>query len=693
MALKDYAPEKIRNVALIGHSTSGKTMVAESMLFCAGMVSRLGSIEEGTTVSDYNEDEIERQISIHGSLLHAESMELKFNILDTPGYSDFVGEVKGALSVVDTAILMVHAVSGVEVGTEVTWNFAKELNRPRMIYINMLDKEHADFDRLLEQLQNRFGREVFPVQIPIDQGPNFNSVVDLLRMKQLTYDGDGKKYKEAPIPDRLQERAQSMHQELVELVAESDDTLLEKFFEDAMTEEDLRAGLHKAIVEQTLYPVLCGAATQNIGTQRLLEFIAKYTPAPTEMPPVIGKTGGKESEVTCDPQGSPLAFVFKTVSEMHVGDLSFLRIYRGHIEPGMTMENISRHEKERLGQLFVLNGKKRTEVGKVPAGDIVAAVKLKNTHTNDTLSDGSDKVQLPKIQFPEPVIRSAIEAATKVDEGKLGTALSTMHEEDPTFRYEVDPELGQTIITGLGELHLDNVVSRIKRRFSMDVQLEEPRIPYRETITRSAERQGKFKKQSGGRGQYGDAHVRLEPVARGEGFEFVDAIVGGAIPGKFIPSVEKGVRETMAEGVLAGYPVVDVKVTLYDGSYHSVDSSDVAFKVAGSMAFKSAFMDANPVLLEPIYDVEVTVPEDYMGDVMGDISGRRGKILGMESDGHFQIIRAQIPLANLHKYSTTLRSITAGRGMHRRKFSHYEQVPSDIAQTIIERAKQEKETE
>ena len=691
--MKDYASENIRNVALIGHSTSGKTMISESMLYCAGITGRLGSIEEGTTVSDYNDDEIERQISIHGSLLHAETMDLKLNILDTPGYSDFVGEVKGALAVVDTGIMVVHAVSGIEVGTEVSWNFAGEMNKPRVIYINMLDKEHADFDGVLGQLQDRFGREVFPVQLPIDQGPNFHAVVDLLRMKQLTYDGDGKTYKEAPIPDQLQERARSMHQELVELVAESDDTLLEKFFEDAMSEEDLRVGLHKAITEQALYPVLCGAATQNIGTQRLLEFIAKYTPAPTEMPPVTGKSDGKEIEVPCDPKGSPLAFVFKTVSEMHVGDLSFLRIYHGHIEQGMTLENVSRHEKERLGQLFVLNGKKRTEVGKATAGDIVAAVKLKNTHTNDTLSDGTDKIQLPKIQFPEPVIRSAIEAATKADEGKLGTALSTMHEEDPTFRYEVDPELGQTIITGLGELHLDNVVSRIKRRFSIDVELEEPRIPYRETITRSAERRGKFKKQSGGRGQYGDAHLKLEPVGRGEGFEFVDAIVGGVIPGKFIPSVEKGVREIMAEGVLAGYQVVDIKVTLYDGSYHSVDSSDVAFKVAGSMAFKSAFMDAGPVLLEPIFDLEVTVPEDYMGDVMGDISGRRGKILGMESDGHFQIIRAQVPLANLHKYSTTLRSITAGRGMHRRKFSHYEPMPSDIAQTVIEKAKQEKEAD
>ncbi|HKJ67014.1 MAG TPA: elongation factor G, partial [bacterium] len=627
------------------------------------------------------------------SLLHAEAMDLKFNILDTPGYSDFVGEVKGALAVVDTALLVVHAVSGIEVGTEITWNFAGDLNRPRIIFVNMLDKEHVNYENVVSQLQNRFGREVFPVQIPINEGPDLEGVIDLIKMKKLRYDSSKSRYVEEPIPDALNDRADSMHQELVELVAESDDTLLEKFFEDAMTEDDLRSGLHTAIVANTLFPVLCGSALMNIGTYRLLEFIGNYTPAPTEMPGVRGKQNGEEVLIECDSKAPPVAFVFKTVSEMHVGDLSVLKVYQGTLEAGMQLENTSRQERERLGQLFVLNGKKRLEVGKAFAGDIVSAVKLKNTHTNDTLSDGSKNIRLPKIQFPEPVIRSAIKAAAKGDEGKLSTALSTMHEEDPTFRYEVDSELGQTIITGLGELHLENVVSRIKKRFNLDVELEEPRIPYRETITRAVEKQGKFKKQSGGRGQYGDASIRIEPLTRGEGFEFEDAVVGGVIPGKFIPSVAKGVRETMEQGIIAGYKVVDLKAIVYDGSHHSVDSSDVAFKVAGSMAFKDAFMDANPILLEPIYDVEVTVPEEYMGDVMGDISGRRGKIQGMDSDGHFQIIRAKIPLANLYKYSTTLRSITAGRGMHKRKFSHYATVPSDIAQEIIERSKREKEDE
>ncbi len=689
--MKSYASSDIRNVALIGHSTAGKTLLAESMLYRAGVLNRLGSIEEGTTVSDYNEDEIERQISIHSSLLHAEAMDIKFNILDTPGYSDFIGEVKGALSVVDTALLVVHAVSGIEVGTELTWNFAGDLNRPRIIFVNMLDKDHVDFDSVLNQLQGRFGREVFPVQIPVNEGPDLEGVIDLIKMKKLSFDSGKSRYVEEPIPDALKDRAELMHQELVELVAESDDTLLEKFFEDAMTEDDLRSGLHTAIVANTLFPVLCGSALQNIGTYRLLEFIGNYTPAPTEMPPVRGTQNGEEAVIDCDPHAPPVAFVFKTVSEMHVGDLSVLKVYRGRLEAGMQLENTSRQEKERLGQLFVLNGKKRIEVEQTYAGDIVSAVKLKSTHTNDTLSDGSQNIRLPMIQFPEPVIRSAIKAAAKGDEGKLSTALSTMHEEDPTFRYEVDPELSQTIITGLGELHLENVVSRIKKRFNMDVELEEPRIPYRETITRAAEKQGKFKKQSGGRGQYGDAYIRIEPLKRGEGFEFEDAVVGGVIPGKFIPSVEKGVREIMEQGILAGYKVVDLRAIVYDGSHHSVDSSDVAFKVAGSMAFKGAFMDASPILLEPIYDVEVTVPEEYMGDVMGDISGRRGKIQGMDSDGHFQIIRAKIPLANLYKYSTTLRSITAGRGMHKRKFNHYETVPSDIAQEIIERSKRERE--
>ena len=668
-------------------------MTAESMLMRSGMINRQGSIEEGTTVSDHNSDEVDRQISIHTSLLHAELFDTKFNILDTPGYSDFIGEVKGAMAVTDTGVVVVHAVSGIEVGTEVAWGFADDYGKPRVIFMNMMDKEHADFDGVLGQLQSRFGRQVFPTQLPVNPGPDFDAVVDLIKMKQLTYDPSSNECVESEIPDSHRERAEDLHQELIELVAESDDTLLEKFFEDEMTEDDLRSGLHKAVAENTIFPVLCGAAGKNTGTWRLLEFIAKYTPAPTEMKPVTGKSDSKEVEITCDPGGPSVAFVFKTVSEMHVGDLSYLRIYRGMLKPGMPLENTSRSAKERVGQLFVLNGKDREDVEAVSAGDIVAAVKLKNTHTNDTLSDPDTEVVLPEIKFPEPVIRSAIRASAKGDEDKLSTGLATMHEEDPTFRYEVDPELGQTIISGLGELHLENVVNRIKERFDIDVLLEEPRIPYRETITKTADKQGKFKKQSGGRGQYGDAHLRIEPLPRGEGFEFVDAITGGVIPGKFIPSVEKGVREIMENGVLAGYKVVDVKATVYDGSHHSVDSSDVAFKVAGSMAFKGAFMEAGPILLEPIYEVEITVPEEYMGDVMGDISGRRGKIEGMDSDGHFQLIRAKLPLANLYKYSTTLRSLTAGRGMHRRKFSHYEQVPGDIAKEIIQKSKEEKEEE
>lgn len=691
--MKSYASKDIRNVALVGHGTSGKTMVAESMLMRAGAINRLGSIEEGSTVSDYNEDEKSRQISIHSSLLTAEEFGVKFNILDTPGYSDFIGEVKSALVVVDTAILVVHAVSGVEVGTEVAWNYAKELNKPRFFFINMLDKEHADFDAILSQMQDRFGREVFPLQIPVNQGLDFDSVIDLVKMKKLSYEPEGNKCVEEPIPDNLKDQAESMHQELVELVAESDDSLLEKFFDDAMTEDDLRKGLHTAIVEHTIFPVLCGAGAKNVGTWRLLEFIAKYTPAPTEVPPIMGKKNSQEVQVQCNADEPPIAFVFKTVSEEHMGELSFLRTWRGKLEQGLSLENTSRNEKERLGQLFVLNGKNRSEIGVVYPGDIVAAVKLKNTHTNDTLSSPDGTVILPKIEFPAPVIRSAITTKIKGDEDKLGQGLTTMHEEDPTFRYEVDPELSQTIISGLGELHLQNIVSRIEERFGVEVELEEPRIPYRETIRISAEKQGKFKKQSGGRGQYGDAHVRIEPLPRGEGFEFVDAVVGGVIPGKFIPSVEKGVREIMEEGVLAGYKVVDVRATVFDGSHHSVDSSDVAFKVAGGMAFRGAFMDARPVILEPIYELEVTVPEEYMGDVMGDISGRRGKILGMDTDGHFQIIRAEVPLANLYKYSTTLRSLTAGRGMHRRKFSYYENVPDEIAQEIIAKTKKEKEEE
>jgi elongation factor G len=489
-------------------------------------------------------------------------------------------------------------------------------------------------------------------------------------------------------------KAEKLHENLIEAAAENDDELLEKFFEEGtLTADELKIGLKKGIANASITPVLCGAASANVGARHLLDFIVNYAPAPVDMPAQMAqKVNSKdEIELACDEKAPTAMLVFKTVSESHIGELSFFRVYSGKLGGGQEVHNSSRNMNEKIGQVFVMNGKNRKEIGIVKPGDIAATVKLRDTHTGNTLSDSRNRVLLKGIDFPSPVIRVAVEPKSKGDEEKISTGLHTLHEQDPTFLAQYDPELRQTIISGQGELHLDIVVKRLKEKFGVDVNLVEPRIPYRETIKSSAEMQHKHKKQSGGRGQYGDVWLRLEKLPAGSGFEFVDAIVGGVIPGKFIPAVEKGVKEAMEDGVIAGYRVQDVRVTLYDGSYHNVDSSEMAFKIAGAMAFKKAFRDAKPILLEPIYDVEVVVPEDFMGDVMGDLSSRRGKISGMDAEGHFQLVKAKVPLGELYKYSTTLRSLTQGRGLHRRKFSHYEEVPHDVTKKLIAAAEEEKE--
>jgi len=694
--LKDYKTESIRNICLGAHSGAGKTSLAESLVFGMGVTNRLGTVENGTTVSDYNEDEIERQISISSALLHGEWNNCKINLIDTPGYSDFFGEVVGGLNAADAAMVVVSATGGVEVGTELVWNKAIELNLPRFIVINKLDRENINFDDVLSSLHDTFGRKVQLTQFPINAGPGFNGIIDLIKKKYLKFSTDGSgNYTEEAIPADLEDKTEEMYMQLIESVAESDESLMEKYLEAGeLTEEEFRAGLHTAIMADEIYPVFCTAAVPNIGIQRILDVIVNFLPSPAEMPAVKGIDKSDNEIERKSNDGDPVSVkIFKTVSEAHVGELSYFKIISGVLKTGLDLTNITQEKSERIGQLFVLNGKNKTNVDVMHAGDVGAVVKLKATHTGDTLCDKLKTIKFPKIAFPEPIIRTAIIPRAKGDEEKISVGLHSLHEEDPTFISKFDPELRQTIISGQGELHLVIILKRLKQKYNVEVDEEEPRIPYREAIKGKAEAQGKYKKQSGGKGQYGDCHLRIEPLPRGKQFEFVDAIVGGVIPGKFIPAVEKGVIERMEKGVIAGYPVIDVKVTCYYGSYHNVDSSEMAFKVAASMGFQKAFNDAKPVLLEPLYDITIRVPEEYMGDVMGDVSGRRGKIMGMDSEGKFQIIRAQIPLAELYKYSTTLRSMTQGRGIHTRSFAKYDEVPSEYAKKIIEQVKKDKEEE
>lgn len=690
--MKEYTVESIRNITLIGHGGSGKTSLAESCLYSAGATTRFGKVEEGNTVSDYHPDEIERQISINASVLVCDWRGIKINILDTPGYTDFTGEVKCCLRVADTAVVFAKAVEGIEVGTEIVWHYTKEMKNAAIVVVNKLDNENADFETVVKALRDRFTHDIIPVQFPVQQGLAFESVIDVLRMKMLQFTRDGRgKYTETDIPADLRAKAEEMREQLVEQIAETDEKLLDTFFDKGtLTDDEIRNGLRTGIRLRKIFPVLCTAGAHSIGVGSLMDFLVDYCPNPGEVESAIGVRPGtnhedhKEVPVKCDPGGQPTFFVFKTVSEPHVGELSFFRVYSGSVSPGLDLVNETNNKIERLAQIFVMNGKERKEIGKLIAGDIGAVVKLKDTHTNNTLSSKAFPVVLSPIPFPEPVISMAIVSKAKGDEDKIANGLHSIHEEDPTFIMKVDPELHQTVISGQGELHLGIIIKRLKAKYGVEVDMVEPKIPYRETIRgRVNEVEYKHKKQSGGRGQFGHVWLKVEPLQRGGGFEFEDAIVGGVVPGRFVPAVEKGIIEAMEGGVIAGYKVVDVKVTLFDGSYHDVDSDEHSFKIAGRMAFKKGFKEAKPIILEPIYEIEVTVPDDFMGDVMGDISSRRGKILGMDSDGSHQIIKALVPLKELFRYSTNLRSMTQGRGIHKQKFDHYEEMPREITDKII----------
>jgi len=696
---KEYTIDKIRNIAVIGHGGSGKTTLTESLMFVAGAATRMGRIEDGSTISDYHADEIERKVSINAAVLHADWQGTKINILDTPGYSDFTGEVIGSLRVADLTVVVVKAVEGVEVGTEIVWNYAKKMNVPALLAVNKIDNENAEFDHAVASAKERFGHDVVLVQFPVNQGLPFDTVVDVYRMKVLKYNRDGSgKFTESDISADLKEKADKLHEELIEKIAETDEALMNKFFEDGtLKDADLEKGFCTALLNRKIFPVFCISASQSIGISPLMSYITMYGPSPKNRGKVkaINPNDKKEIEVEPDVAKEPSLFVFKTVSEEHVGELSFFRVYSGTITPGLDLVNQSNGKSERLGQLFVMKGKERAEITKLVAGDIGAAVKLKDTHTNNTLSSRAFPVLYAPIAFPDPVIRMAIHSKSKGDEDRMANGLHSLHEEDPTFIVTVDGQLSQTVIAGQGELHLLIVTKRLKMKYGVDVDLTEPKIPYKEAIRATApDVEYKHKKQTGGRGQYGHVHIKIEPRSRGTGFEFEDAVVGGVVPGRFIPAVEKGIVEVMQKGVLAGYEVVDLKVTIFDGTYHAVDSDEHSFKIAGAMAFKKGVMVAKPVLLEPINIIEVTVPEEYMGDVMGDLSGRRGKIQGMEAEGHFQKIKASIPMAEIHKYSTILRSMTQGRGVYKTSFSHYDEMPREAAEKVIaesEKAKVEEE--
>jgi len=696
--LKEYGPDAIRNLAFIGHGGSGKTSLSELILFTAGEINRIGKIEEGNTVADYNANEIERQISISAVPLHVEWNNTKLNFIDTPGYFDFIGQVKSSLRIVDTAVSVVKSAEGIEVGTEASWNFVKEYNLSSAIIINKVDNEHSKFFETAKIAKDILSKDAVIVTFPVKEGMNFDTVVDVVKLKAYTYGEAGsKKVTEIDIPADKKSEAEKLREELIEKIAESSEELMNNFFENGtLTEDEIIQGLKSAILKKGLVPIFAVSSTKGIGINNFLDFASKYFPTPSELGSIEAtlKGSNQKIKINCDPKGEPVLFVFKTLSEQHVGELSFYRVYSGTVSAGMDLINQSNVKSERLGQLSLMNGKTRKDAPRILAGDIGAVVKLKDTHTNDTLSSKNYNAVVDPIVFPDAIIHEAIVPKAKGDEDKISAGLHTLHEEDPTFIHKFDPELSQTVASGQGEMQLMLAVKMLKERYGVDVELKEPRIPYRETIKgRCEEAEYKHKKQSGGRGQFGHVFLKVEPMPRGGGFEFVNAIVGGVIPGRFIPAVEKGIVETMTKGVIAGSKVVDVKATLYFGSFHDVDSDEISFKIAGSQAFKKGFTEAKPILLEPIYEVEVKVPEEFMGDVMGDLSSKRGKILGMDAEGHFQIIKANVPLSELYKYSTNLRSLTSGRGMYKAKFAFYEEVPREVEAKVIEEYKKSKEEE
>jgi|SoiMethySBSTD1v2_1073268.scaffolds.fasta_scaffold11141_3 elongation factor G len=695
--MKVYDISDIRNVGLIGHGSSGKTSLASALLYSSGAVNRLGKVDQGTTVTDHDEEEIARKVSLSSALCHAEWRKTKINIIDTPGYGAFIADARACLRVADGAVLTVDGVAGVEVETEEAWGFAQEFNLPVLIAVSRLDRENASLERAMASITEAFGRQAVPIQVPMGSERAFKGVIDLVSLKGSLYgDDESGKFQILDAPSPLPPEIKAARERLMEAVAEVDDALMEKFFSAGeLSQEDLVAGLTRGIRARRIFPVLCTAGAHNIAMHPLLDALVSYIPHPGERGPFVGENvkdhAPVERQGTADEPYS--AYVFKTIADTYSGKISLFRVYSGVLKSDSSVHNASRDLAERFGSIASMQGKEMQPVPEVRAGDIAAIAKLKETGTGDTLADKAHPILYPKLVFPEPSISFALNPKSRADEDKISQVLHRVVEEDPTIQYRRDPQTHELLLSGNSDLHVEVVLAKMKKKFGLEAVLHPPKVPYLETIKRKAEAQGRHKKQTGGHGQFGDCWIKLEPLPRGGGFEFVDDIFGGSIPKNFIPSVEKGIQEARVHGFLAGYPVVDFRVILFDGSYHTVDSSDMAFKIAGSIAFKAAMEHAGVTLLEPVMNVEIVAPEHYMGDLMGDLNSRRGHVQGMATQGRSQVIKATVPLVEMLAYASILKSITGGRGSYRMTMRGYEEVPAHQQAKIIAAHKAQKEKE
>jgi elongation factor G len=691
--MKVYPTNKIRNLAIIGHGDAGKTQLVSSLLHLAGATPRWGKVDEGTTTTDYDEDSIARKITLNTALAHLEYRDHKINFIDTPGYAAFVSHARPALRVADCAVVVVHAVKGVEVQTEKTWAYANEFITPRVMVVNQMDKEHADFGAALDSARNTFSRAIVPFTLPIGQEASFRGVVDVVHQKAYEFDEQGRA-KEVPIPESGRELYEKERTRLVEVIAESDDSLMEKYFEDGtLPEEDIVANIPKAIAASRLCPVFAASSTTLVGLQNVLDGIVDYAPAPDTHEAEHGKTsadGDGEPVTRKYNESEPFsAYVFRTVADPFAGRITVMKVISGHVKHDASVQNTTRGVSERLGALHSMQGKQLDKIEEAGAGDIIACVKLKETQTGDTLADRAAPIVYDALEYPEAAISFAIEPKSRQDEEKISVALHKILEEDPSLHFTRDAQTKEFILSGSGQLHVETVVEKLRKRYHVEVALHPPKVPYKETITARAEVQGRHKKQTGGRGQFGDCKVIFEPLPRGEGFKFEDKIFGGSVPQNFRPAIEKGIVEAASGGAIAGYPLVDFKVTLIDGSYHTVDSDEHSFRAAGRKAFRAAIEKVKPTLLEPVMNVEVVTPVEHSGDIMGDLNSRRGRVQGMEMRGKNQVIKAQVPMSEMLDYQSKLNSITAARGSYHMEFSHYDPVPGQIAQKVVEQARAE----
>ena len=683
--MKVHTAANIRNVALVGHSGSGKTQLASAMLFDAAMVNRLGTVDDGTTVTDFDEEEIARKHTLSSSVAYAEWGKIKINIIDTPGVANFMSDTRAAMRVADAAVIIVDAVAGVEVQTEKVWNIAQELELSCLVVLNRIDRERASLDRSLASLREICGREIVPIQLPIGEEHDFAGIVDLVAMKAVTFAPDGKREpSEGHIPADVADKADAAREALIEMVAEADDTLMERFFEaGTLSQGELEQGLRTAVTARRIFPLVCTSAGTNVGVQTCLDAIRTCLPSPLDHPLRAVNQEGEDVSYDTGDGAAASAFVWKTIADPFAGRITLFRVASGSLKSDSSIHNATRNTTERFGSLVALQGKTQNVVTEVRSGDLGAVAKLKETQTADTLAAKGVTYTFPPIKFSEPVLSHAIEPRSRGDEEKISGSLQRLEEEDPTIRYARDPQTGQLLLSGQGQLHIEVTVAKLKRRFGVEVNLKLPRIAYRETVTASTEAHGRHKKQTGGHGQFGDCKIKVKPLPRGTDFKFVDEIFGGSIPRGFIPAVEKGIQEARTKGFLAGYPMVDFQVTLYDGQFHAVDSNEMSFKMAGRLAFRDAMSRAKPTLLEPVMDVEIQAPGDFAGDLMGDLNGRRGRIGGMETRGTSTLIKAQVPMSEMLTYEQQLTSSTGGRGSYHMEFSHYEEVPSHLRGKII----------